>query len=250
MSAAADAVVPTPRPADPSFPGPSSRWRLRRRPLRLLVAVLALLAPGGVRRWLHVRLLGAEIHPTARLGRSLVDVDHLVLEEGSVIGPLNLIRGCALVHLGPEAQISALVWVNAVRQDSPAFADRNRRPALVMGRKALITTLHLLDACDTISLADYAVIAGFWTLVQTHAYDMERMAQAARPVRIGDHSLVASRCTLLPGAVVADSSVVAAGAVVTGPLKEAHLSGGVPARAVRPLDPAAPFFHRVTSHYR
>ena len=44
--------------------------RVRNRRFRLIVAVLAVLAPGRVRRFLFVRLLGHDIHPTATPGRS------------------------------------------------------------------------------------------------------------------------------------------------------------------------------------
>jgi hypothetical protein len=209
-----------------------------------VIALLALLVPARARRTLFVRLLGHDIHPGATLGRSLIDVERLVMEEGSVIGPLNLVRGCALVHLERDARISSLNWVNSVRLDRGFFDGVDRHPALIMRRAALITMLHFIDACDTVELAPWATLAGFGSLIQTHAIDFDALAQSSRPVHIGDHSLVSSRCTLLPGSVVPDASIVAAGAVVNGVLHHPNLFGGVPARPLRELDPAGAFFVR------
>jgi hypothetical protein len=232
-----DGVRPSPSEVSPTM-------RVRNRRLRLLVALLAVLAPGRVRRFLFVRLLGHDIHPGAHLGRSFVDVERLVMGEGSVIGPLNVVRGCALVDLERDAKIGTLNWINSVRLDRGTFESVQRHPALIMRQAALITMMHFVDACDTVELAPWATIAGFWTLVQTHSVDFDACAQASHPVYIGDHSLVSSRCALLPGSVVPDSSLVAGGAVVNGVLRHPHLFGGVPARPLRELDPQGAFFTR------
>ncbi|PWW21890.1 carbonic anhydrase/acetyltransferase-like protein (isoleucine patch superfamily) [Geodermatophilus normandii] len=221
--------------------------RVRSRSVRTLLAASCVLLPGGLRRFVHVRLLGHDLHPTASIGRSVVDVDHLVMGEGARIGHLVLVRGCEEVRLGAGAVIAMLVWVNSVRADKGYFTGQPRRPALVMGEKSLITVMHFIDACDLVELADYAAIAGFGSIVQTHAVDIERMRQATAPIRIGDHSLVASRVLLLPGAVVPDRAVVAAGAVVGRALEGHHLFAGVPAKPVRDLDPEQAFFVRETS---
>ena len=104
--------------------------RLRNRRLRLVVAALAVLAPGRLRRSLFVRLLGHDIHPGATLGCSFVDVEHLVMAEGSVIGPLSIVRGCALVQLDRDAKIGSLNWINSIRMDRGTFGSDDRHPAL------------------------------------------------------------------------------------------------------------------------
>ncbi|MDT9594388.1 acyltransferase [Nocardioides zeae] len=50
--------------------------------------------------------------------------------------------------------------------------------------------------------------------------------------RIGDRVWLGARTTVLPGAVVEDRCVVAAGAVVTGRLAEGGVYAGVPARRI------------------
>lgn len=53
-----------------------------------------------------------------------------------------------------------------------------------------------------------------------------------RDVVVGDHVWIGARVTLLPGAVVGDGCVVAAGAVVTGECEPQSIYGGVPAKRI------------------
>ncbi|MCD2187744.1 acyltransferase [Actinomycetospora soli] len=219
------------------------------RTLRTLAAAAAVVAPGRLRRFVHTRLLGHELAPTASIGHSFVDVDHLVMGDGARIGHLVAIRGCERVSLGAGAVILMLVWVNSVRRSTGYFAGlEGRRPELVMGDHSLITSLHLIDACDLVELGDFSAIAGFGTIVQTHAVDVVNMVQDARPIRLGEYAMVSTRCLLLPGAAVPARSIVAAGSTVTKALRAEHqVYAGSPARPARALDPDMPFLHRTTS---
>ncbi|GAA4823321.1 hypothetical protein GCM10023201_06750 [Actinomycetospora corticicola] len=222
---------------------------LTRRPLRTLAAGLAVVLPRRLRRFVHTRLLGYELAPTASIGHSFIDVDRLVLGERARIGHLVVMRGCERVVLGTGAVVLMLVWVNSVRRSTGYFAGlEGRRPELVMGDHSMISALHLIDACDLVELGDYAAIAGFGSIVQTHAVDVDNMVQDARPIRLGEYAMVATHCLLLPGAVVPARSIVAAGSTVTKALPAEHqVYAGAPARPARALDPAMPFLHRTTS---
>jgi maltose O-acetyltransferase len=57
-----------------------------------------------------------------------------------------------------------------------------------------------------------------------------------RPVTIGDGAWIGADSQILPGVSVGAGAVVAAGSVVTADVAPDTLSGGVPARAIRPLD--------------
>jgi len=228
------------------------RTRLRSRRSRLVAAAAAVVLPSRARRWVHTRLLGHEIDPTARLGRSLVDVDRLVMGPGSAIASCSVIRGCEEVNLAEEAAIGPLVWVNAVRRDKHYFVDQPlRRPVLRLKRAALISCLHMVDCCDLVEIGAYSGLAGFGSQIMTHTVDVVRVKQVAKPVIVGDHSLISTSSVLLPGAVVPDNAIVSAGSVVKGPLAEGHtLYEGVPAVAKRPLKPELAFFHRVVADIR
>jgi acetyltransferase-like isoleucine patch superfamily enzyme len=70
--------------------------------------------------------------------------------------------------------------------------------------------------------------------------------QTARPVTIGDRTMIASNCVLLGGTVIPDRSVLAAGSSASGRFEEPGLYGGVPAKRVGDLPEDAKFFHRTT----
>jgi acetyltransferase-like isoleucine patch superfamily enzyme len=52
-------------------------------------------------------------------------------------------------------------------------------------------------------------------------------------ISIGNNVFVGANCTLLPGTIIQDNVIVAAGAVVTGTLKTNAVYGGVPAKKIR-----------------
>jgi acetyltransferase-like isoleucine patch superfamily enzyme len=220
--------------------------KLSSRRLRTLVAAFAVLAPARLRRFLHVRLLGYEIDPTARIGRSLIDVDAFRAGPGAAVGSLSVVRGCERVEMGADSSIGFLVWVNAVRRGSPALRPEiERDPALVLGRGADLTMLHLVDCCDRLELGEYAVLGGALSQVLTHAFDYYESQHICAPVEIGDYTIVGTKSLLMPGAVVGARCIVAGGSVLTeGKYPELSLLAGVPATAKKELDPDAKAFHR------
>lgn len=57
-------------------------------------------------------------------------------------------------------------------------------------------------------------------------------------VRVGDRAWLSFRCTVLPGVVIGEGAVVAAGAVVTKDVEPFTIVAGVPARPVGRRNPA------------
>lgn len=221
-----------------------------KRRLRTVLAVLAMIAPNRVRRWVLTRLLGHRIHPTAHVGRSLIMVDRLEMGPQAAIGHLNLIRNLERVVLEEEAVIGFLNWVNATTRQPDKYVDHpHRRLELVMRRGSAITALHLLDCCDSIELGELTQVGGWFTQIMTHAADIERGRQAVAPIVIGPRGLICTRCVITPGVTIADRVVVGAGSVVTKDLgKPCSLYAGAPAVWRREMDPEAGYFTRPTAH--
>lgn len=229
--------------------GPARTMIVRHRKTRTLLAVVAIVLPNRLRRVIYRRLLGYDIHPSAQVGHSLIDVDHLLMSEGAAIGSLSVIRGCEDVVMREEAVIGPLVWVNSVRKDKGYFAGQDRQCELIMDRGSVITCLHLLDCCHRIEFGAYASLAGFGSQILTHSVNIARVRQSARPVRIGHHTMVGTRSVILPGVTIPECSIVSAGSVMTRSFDNGpHLYSGVPAAALRPLNPDAPFFTRTHAH--
>jgi acetyltransferase-like isoleucine patch superfamily enzyme len=63
-----------------------------------------------------------------------------------------------------------------------------------------------------------------------------RWDQERTGVDIGNNVWVAANCVLLPGCVIGDDAVIAAGSVVRGTVPPGEIWGGVPARKIRSID--------------
>ncbi len=213
--------------------------------IRLAVALIAVLAPAGLRRQLLVHLLGYRIAADAKVGRSIITVDKLVMGPGSSIGSLNLFRHVARVELGANASIGHLNWISSANSVRGFFAGIDRDSALVMADRSAITHQHYIDCCDRVTIGELSVVAGLRSQILTHGVDVEAGALMAAPVTIEDRALVCSGVILIAGAVVPSRVVVGAGAVVKGVLpEECALYTGPTAVIRRPLPSAGGFFVR------
>lgn len=75
---------------------------------------------------------------------------------------------------------------------------------------------------------------GVWIWTDEHDKDDEFFRSTAQenPVVIGDRAWVSSRVTILPGKIIGEGAVVAAGAVVTKNVEPYAVVGGVPAKVI------------------
>ena len=81
--------------------------------------------------------------------------------------------------------------------------------------------------------ANHLIIAGTPRL--RSAWDESRCG-----VTIGDNVWVGAGCILLPGTIIGDNAVIAAGSVVRGEVPSGELWGGLPARYIRAIEAAEP----------
>jgi acetyltransferase-like isoleucine patch superfamily enzyme len=225
--------------------------RVRNEKARLGVAVAAALAPRGLRRLLHTRLLGYDLHPAARVGRSVIAVGELRMAAGAVIGGLNYLAHVDRVSLAEDAMIGHLNWISGVRASADAFPGIERRSWLTLHRGAHIGFQHYVDCCDHVELEEMALLGGIRSQLLTHWAEIDTGKLNCRPVRIGARSLLHTGLIITAGSDIAPRSVVAAGAVVSGPLTEPDtFYAGVPARARRALSPDSGLFTRTNTVIR
>lgn len=206
--------------------------------MRKLLCLAALLLPWPLRRRVLTHLFGFEIHPSARIGLAWVFPKKLVMEANSKIGHLSVCRGLDLVKLGSHASIGKGNWICGIsRGETKHFCHQHDRvSALVMGDHSAVTSRHIIDCTNTVSIGPFSTIAGYRTQILSHSIDLEECRQSSAPVSVGSFTFVGTDCVLLPGSALPDRSVLGAKSL----LNKAHVTpcwlyGGIPARPIRPI---------------
>lgn len=214
----------------------------------LLFAVLVLL-PWKLRRALLQRLLGYELHPTARIGVAWVYPRRLVMKAGTSIGHLTVVRDLQLLEMAEHASIGRLNWISAYPLARPPHFMHlaQRAPELIVGAHSAITNRHILDCTERVRIGRFATFAGFRSQILTHSIDLQRCRQHAMPIEIGDYCFIGTACTLLGGAVLPHHCVLGANSLLSKPMAQPYmLYGGAPAVAIRPMAEEAGYFQRTT----
>jgi len=208
---------------------------------------------------LHARLLrkwGHDIAASARVGPlTLVDVDHLTLEEGARIAPLSRVRG-QRVHLAARASIESLVTITTRRLTLGADASIARLSIvagdpdqetceLTLGDHARVFPFCWIDPGRGVRIGNRAGIGGH-TLIFTHgswSNFFKGAPVAFGPVCIEDRVWLPWRVFVMPNVTICADSIIGAGSVVTSSIPKASLAAGSPAKVIRqpayrPLDDA------------
>ncbi len=107
----------------------------------------------------------------------------------------------------------------------------------VIGRGSHIVAHHSIDIGDDVYTGPYVYITD-----QNHSYadpdlPIGRQWPVNAPVRIGAGTWLGTGVIVLPGAVIGQNVVVAAGSVVRGEIGDRCVVGGVPARVIKGFDP-------------
>lgn len=87
---------------------------------------------------------------------------------------------------------------------------------------------------DRITIGDSSCIGqDVYLLTGSHDVNSLQFDLVTKPIIIGSGVWVSTDCTILPGVVLADMTVVGAGAVVTKSTEENDIIGGNPARFIK-----------------
>jgi acetyltransferase-like isoleucine patch superfamily enzyme len=152
------------------------------------------------------------------------------------------------MELGDSTMIGNWTWITgrSAYIPTPFFAaEHDRVSRLGVGEHTAITRAHYIDCANTVEIGSYSTLGGVRSTVVTHEIDVRNNRQISLPITIGDYCYIGTGCILLPGAVVPDRVVIAAGSVVRGELKERQrVYGVVPARAISDLPADAGYFTR------
>lgn len=162
-------------------------------------------------------------------------VTHLVNSASDVVGDDVLGRG---VRRRVLRVAGATVPSSSTFHGGTHFS----RPAnLRVGEGCFVNRRCYLDLDGVVTLEDGVVIGHGVTIVtSTHELGPSTRRAGAvtpRPVTVCRGAWLGANATVLPGVTVGAGAVVAAGAVVTEDVAPDTLVAGVPARAVRRLEP-------------
>lgn len=229
------------------------RGLVRARQLRVLTYLAVQVVPWSLRRRLLNTLLGYEIDPTARIFRSwVVPWGRVVLGPNAWIGPFTMVgRGVHDLIMGEGARLGQLNWVSGEPREDLHYQDQGmRRPHFIMDEHATVTGRHYINCTDLFHMHRYSVLGGGRSAVWTHGVDYRTARQMAKPIEIGEYSLVATNSVLLPGAKVPHHCVVGAMSLVTKDLGTPYrLYGGTPAKEITELKEDEEMFSRPTGWF-
>ena len=212
------------------------------RPLAALL--LGSLLGGRGRKALYRLLCGYAIAPDAAVGLAFIRVAAARLGPGSRIGHFTMVRNLVRLDLGAGARIGTFNWIFGMMPSARHFT-AERVSALVMEEEAALTSRHIVDCTDRVTLGAFSTVAGFFSQILSHGIDVGTNRQTSAPVVVGRHALVGTRVVLLKGAVVPDRAVVAAGSVFRGaPGGTGGLWSGVPEVRVKETDEGGAYFTR------
>jgi acetyltransferase-like isoleucine patch superfamily enzyme len=215
--------------------------------MKNLLYLLSILLPWPLRRRFLQSAYGYQIHPTARIGLSLIRPRRLIMEEATVIGHFTVAINLDLIHLRHHSRIGRGNWITGMPPGHPKhfLHQPERRPEFIMGEHSAVTNRHLIDCTARVTIGRFATFAGFQSQILTHSIDLEKCRQSSEPVAIGDYCFVGTNCVILGGSVLPDYAVLAAKSQLAKKLTDSHaLYSGVPARFVQELSPDFGYFRR------
>lgn len=181
-------------------------------------------------------LFGYQIHPTSRIGISWFFPKHLIMGEYSRIGHLNVCKGLSLVVLKKYSIIAKGNWITgAPKECNFHFVDQNDRlPQLILEEHVGISSRHIFDCTDSVTIGKFSTVGGFRSQFLTHTIDLKDCRQSSKPIQIGEYCFIGTDCVLLGGSALPDYSILGAKSLLNKQHRETYtLYAGVPAKPVK-----------------
>ncbi|WP_420238878.1 acyltransferase [Telmatobacter bradus] len=195
------------------------------------------------------KILGYKVHKSAYISWfSLIDADEVKMGPKAIISAGNVIKGLKRIEMGESSYIGTLNWISAfpLGERSLHFkSDPQRSTSLKLERHAAVTSRHIIDCTDSVTIGEFATIAGYRSQILTHSIDLHDSKQRCKPITIGKYCFIGTSVVILPGSKIPDYSVLAAQSIWNK--KEEipwRLYAGVPAIAKGGIDRSDAYFTR------
>jgi acetyltransferase-like isoleucine patch superfamily enzyme len=180
-------------------------------------------------------------------GGAIRFAQNCILFERAVVHGLRAVEIGAWSKIGPgcrlmagSLRIGAEFWMNGGAEIGGG-GWRNPAVAVAIGSRCHLGRNSHVNVAEPVTWGDDTAV-GMDCVLATHAHWQPVTLGYDRksgPITLGSDVAIYSRAVVSPGIAIADGGAVAAGAVVTADVPARTLVGGVPARALRTIQPPA-----------
>ena len=214
----------------------------------ILLKIIIVFLPRPIKRIIVIKFLKYEIHKTAKIGLSWIYPKKVVMKSNSEIGHFNIAIHLDLMILESYTSIARSNWFTGfpVKTNSKHFSHQTDRiSSLKLGNHSAITKKHHLDCTNTITIGDFATIAGYSSQFLTHSINITLGIQDSKPIAIGDYCFVGTSSTILGGSSLPSYSVLGAKSMLNKAFsKSYYLYGGNPAKEIKEIQKDSGYFKR------
>jgi len=192
-----------------------------------------------------ILIFNFEIHPTARIGYSILLCKKLELHSNTKIRHLNFCKKIDKIVLKEYSTIGSLNFITGFSTGNNDFALKNnhfidnsdRKCELIVDIHSAITSRHFFDCNGGIYIGKFTIIAGLKSVFLTHSVDIYSSSQQAKPIIISDYCFVGTGSHILGGSCLPDYAVLSAGALLNKNYDKSYqIYGGVPAKPIKNLN--------------
>ncbi|MEI7977943.1 MAG: acyltransferase [Bacteroidota bacterium] len=216
--------------------------------MKNVIKAILVVFPWFLKRPLLQLFFGYKLHSSAKIGFSWIYPDHLIMNENSKIGHLNVAIHLNKIHLMNGAKIGRGNWITgfSLKGNSKHFTHQtNRKPELILGEESAITKNHHFDCTHQILIGKFTTIAGYRSQFLTHSINIEMNRQDSLPITIGNYCFVGTNVVVVGGSELPSFSVLGAKSLLNKVHeKEYFLYGGVPVTPIKEIHKTAKYFLR------
>lgn len=214
----------------------------------MILKTISFFLPWSLRRRVLQRWFGYQIHPTAKIGLAWIFPKKLMMDADTRIDHFSVAIHLDLIQMEKGSTIGRSNWITGFPSGTSSAHFRHqpgRQSVLRLRPFAAVTKKHHLDCTNQIDIGSFSTIAGYDSQFLTHSINILDSRQDSAPIKIGNYTFVGTNVVILGGSVLPDYSVLGAKSL----LNKAHVNtyklyGGVPARELSEIPPAAKYFSR------
>lgn len=198
-----------------------------------LLALIILPLP-SVLKVIVLKLLGHEIHRSAYIGFSYLNVKNISLAKNTYIGLGNIFTNLETLEMHAGSRINR--WNRFTSNLS--FHGKVR-----LLKHASISLRHYFDVCDLVELGANTIVAGHDSTFFTHSKGVITI-DYVKPIIVGSWCYLGSNLCVAPGAKIGNHCFVGMGSVLVGDMSSYSFSliAGNPAKIKKKLPKDANYF--------